>query len=162
MRERTNRTSVTSRREKVPLKVLENVKRLATLDILNPRSQEGSNEIFSSKFKQHKLLQNGRLHIYRDLRVKVGIFPSHIFNPRALINTLPKIEAIFQLGKKGFQPSTMFKSYGCKIWDDIQVLLEGLTTSTEAELPTLHNEGTSDSPHSNVDMTIICMNSWKI
>ncbi|KAI5650200.1 hypothetical protein M9H77_36205 [Catharanthus roseus] len=47
--ERTNKTSVTSRREKVPLKGLENVKLLATLDILNPRPQEGLNKIFSSK-----------------------------------------------------------------------------------------------------------------
>ncbi|KAI5652384.1 hypothetical protein M9H77_29571 [Catharanthus roseus] len=40
MRERTKKTCVTGRREKVPLKGLENVKLLATLDILNPRPQE--------------------------------------------------------------------------------------------------------------------------
>ncbi|KAI5676472.1 hypothetical protein M9H77_07422 [Catharanthus roseus] len=52
--ERTNKTSVTSRREKVPLEGLENVKLLATLDILNPRPQEGLNKIFFSKFKKPK------------------------------------------------------------------------------------------------------------
>ncbi|KAI5668710.1 hypothetical protein M9H77_18563 [Catharanthus roseus] len=52
--ERTNKTSVTSRREKVPLKGLENIKLLASLDILNPRPQEGLKKIFSSKFKQPK------------------------------------------------------------------------------------------------------------
>ncbi|KAI5649850.1 hypothetical protein M9H77_35855 [Catharanthus roseus] len=52
---RTNKPSVTSRREKVSLKGLENVKPLATLDILNPRAQEGLNKIFSSKFKQPKV-----------------------------------------------------------------------------------------------------------
>ncbi|KAI5657880.1 hypothetical protein M9H77_26673 [Catharanthus roseus] len=70
VRERTYKTSVTRRREKVPLKGLEYVKLLATLDVLNPRPQEGLNKIFSSKFKQPKVLQNGRLHIYRDLREK--------------------------------------------------------------------------------------------
>ncbi|KAI5650460.1 hypothetical protein M9H77_36465 [Catharanthus roseus] len=40
---------------KVPLKGHENIKLLATLDILNPRPQEGLNKIFSSKFKQPKL-----------------------------------------------------------------------------------------------------------
>ncbi|KAI5676938.1 hypothetical protein M9H77_07888 [Catharanthus roseus] len=54
VRERTNKTSVTSRREKVPLKELGNVKLLATLDILNPRPQEGLKKLFSSKFKQPK------------------------------------------------------------------------------------------------------------
>ncbi|KAI5664123.1 hypothetical protein M9H77_23446 [Catharanthus roseus] len=49
-----NKTSVTSRRVKVPSKELENVKLLATLDILNPRPQEGVNKILSSKFKQPK------------------------------------------------------------------------------------------------------------
>ncbi|KAI5676651.1 hypothetical protein M9H77_07601 [Catharanthus roseus] len=56
VRKRTNKTSVTSRREKVPLKGLENVKLLATLDILNPRPQEGLNEIFSSKFNEGILM----------------------------------------------------------------------------------------------------------
>ncbi|KAI5664040.1 hypothetical protein M9H77_23363 [Catharanthus roseus] len=50
----TNKTSVTSRREKVPLKGFENDKLLATFDILNPRPQEGLNKIFSSNFKQPK------------------------------------------------------------------------------------------------------------
>ncbi|KAI5667248.1 hypothetical protein M9H77_17101 [Catharanthus roseus] len=40
VRERTNKTSITSRKEKVPLIGLEIVKLLATLDILNPRPQE--------------------------------------------------------------------------------------------------------------------------
>ncbi|KAI5671007.1 hypothetical protein M9H77_11371 [Catharanthus roseus] len=54
--ERENKKiSVTSRREKVPLKGLENVKLLATLDILNPRPQEDLNKIFSSNFKQPKI-----------------------------------------------------------------------------------------------------------
>ncbi|KAI5671385.1 hypothetical protein M9H77_11749 [Catharanthus roseus] len=55
VRERIKKTSATSRRERVPLKELENVKLRATLDILNPRPQEGLNKIFSSKFKQPKL-----------------------------------------------------------------------------------------------------------
>ncbi|KAI5667176.1 hypothetical protein M9H77_17029 [Catharanthus roseus] len=54
VRERTNKTSVTSRKAKVPLKGLEKVKLLASLDILNPRPQEGLNKILSSKFKQPK------------------------------------------------------------------------------------------------------------
>ncbi|KAI5664205.1 hypothetical protein M9H77_23528 [Catharanthus roseus] len=54
VRERTNKTNVTSRREKVPWKGLENVKLLAPLVILNPRPQEGLNKIFSSKFKEPK------------------------------------------------------------------------------------------------------------
>ncbi|KAI5672718.1 hypothetical protein M9H77_13082 [Catharanthus roseus] len=29
-----------------------------------------------------KLIQNGRLHIYRDFREKIGNFPSHIFSPK--------------------------------------------------------------------------------
>ncbi|KAI5658016.1 hypothetical protein M9H77_26809 [Catharanthus roseus] len=61
----TNKTNVISRREKVPLKGLENVKLLATLDILNPRPQEGLNKIFSSKFKQPKSTSQ---HIAKNMR----------------------------------------------------------------------------------------------
>ncbi|KAI5676226.1 hypothetical protein M9H77_07176 [Catharanthus roseus] len=60
-----NKTSVTSRREKVPLKGLENVKLLATLDILNPTTQEVLNKIFSSKFKQPKSTSQ---HIVKNMR----------------------------------------------------------------------------------------------
>ncbi|KAI5676090.1 hypothetical protein M9H77_07042 [Catharanthus roseus] len=77
--ERTNKTSLTSRREKVPLKRLENVKLLATLDILNPRPQEGLNKIFSSKFKKPKSTSQ---HIAKNRR------------------------QYLQLRQKGFQPST--------------------------------------------------------
>ncbi|KAI5672357.1 hypothetical protein M9H77_12721 [Catharanthus roseus] len=55
MRERTNKTIVTSIKEKVPLKGLENVKLLATLDILNPRPKKGLKKFFSSKVKQSKM-----------------------------------------------------------------------------------------------------------
>ncbi|KAI5675891.1 hypothetical protein M9H77_06841 [Catharanthus roseus] len=51
-----------SRREKVPLRGLENVKLLVTLDILNPRLQEGLNKIISSKFKQPKAKIKKRLY----------------------------------------------------------------------------------------------------
>ncbi|KAI5682361.1 hypothetical protein M9H77_03589 [Catharanthus roseus] len=47
---------ITGLEEKVPLKGLENVKLLATLDILNPRPQEGLNKTFSSKFKKPKFV----------------------------------------------------------------------------------------------------------
>ncbi|KAI5675746.1 hypothetical protein M9H77_06696 [Catharanthus roseus] len=42
-------------KKKVPLKGLENVKLQATMDISNPRPQEGLNKIFSSNFKQPKV-----------------------------------------------------------------------------------------------------------
>ncbi|KAI5658090.1 hypothetical protein M9H77_26883 [Catharanthus roseus] len=58
-----NKTSVTSGKEKVPLIGLENVKLLATLDILNSRPQEGLNKIFSSKFKQPKVAINKTLSL---------------------------------------------------------------------------------------------------
>ncbi|KAI5649703.1 hypothetical protein M9H77_35708 [Catharanthus roseus] len=47
-----HKISSKNRRKKVSLKGLENAKLLATLDILNPKTQEGLNKIFSSKFKQ--------------------------------------------------------------------------------------------------------------
>ncbi|KAI5667395.1 hypothetical protein M9H77_17248 [Catharanthus roseus] len=62
MRERTNKTSITSRRQKVPLKGFENIKLLATLDILHPGPQEGLNKIFSSMFNQPKAFSPTSLH----------------------------------------------------------------------------------------------------
>ncbi|KAI5664511.1 hypothetical protein M9H77_23834 [Catharanthus roseus] len=58
-----------------------------------PREIEGSIAPWGSNIETTHL-QNGRLHVYRDLREKgLGMFPSHFFSPKlSTINLNPKFK----------------------------------------------------------------------